>query len=99
MSVSSPRLIDLVSVGPATVADLEVLGITTVEQLRGQQAQVLLGLLQRRTGHAHDPCCEDVFACAIAQAENPDLPAEQKQWWWWSRQRKARSDDAGGKGA
>jgi hypothetical protein len=32
----------------------------------------------------------DVFACAIAQARDPDLPAAQCHWWYWSRRRKAR---------
>jgi hypothetical protein len=30
----------------------------------------------------------DVFRAAVAQARNPQLPAEQCQWWYWSRLRK-----------
>ncbi len=81
-------LSDLMSVGPATIGDLAVLGITRVEQLRGQEAQVLYDWLCERTGTHHDICMLDVFAAAIAQAEDSDLPAEQRSWWWWSRVRK-----------
>ena len=38
-----------------------------------------------------DICCLDVFRAAVAQARNPDLPAEQCQWWTWSRKRKANA--------
>ncbi len=81
-------LSDLMSVGPAAIGDLSVLGITSVEQLCGQEAQVLYDRLCERTGTHHDICMLDVFAAAIAQAEDPDLPAEQRSWWWWSRVRK-----------
>ena len=84
------RLIDLVSVGPATVADLALLGITTVDALRGRDPRELYERLCRVTGARHDPCCEDVFAAAIAQANDPALPAERCAWPYWSRVRKAR---------
>lgn len=83
------KLIDLVSVGPAIVRDLALLGITRVDQLRGQQATDLFEELKRVSGKRQDPCVLDVFTCAIAQAENPDLPDEQRQWWYWSRVRKS----------
>jgi hypothetical protein len=34
-----------------------------------------------------DPCCLDVFIAAVAQARDPDLPIEQRQWWYWSKVR------------
>jgi hypothetical protein len=84
------RLRDLVSVGPAAEEDLALLGITTVDGLRGRDARVLYERLCRATGVRQDPCCEDVFAAAVAQAEDPALPEERRRWWWWSRVRKAR---------
>jgi hypothetical protein len=36
----------------------------------------------------------DVFACAIAQAVNPDLPEEQRDWWYWTKIRKAKQTSA-----
>ncbi len=83
------RLRDLVSVGPRTEEDLALLGITRVDQLRGRDARDLYEQLCAATGQRHDPCAQDVFAAAIAQAEDADLPAAQRNWWWWSRVRKA----------
>ncbi len=83
------HLRDLVSVGPATIADFELLGITTVDQLVGRDPDDLFAWLQLKKGQTVDICCRDVFAAAIAQAENPDLPIEQRQWHYWSRRRKA----------
>jgi hypothetical protein len=36
-------------------------------------------------------CCLDVFQAAVAQAKNPKLPIDKRQWWYWSRLRKARN--------
>lgn len=82
------ELLSLVSVGPATVEDLERLGISTITQLKGKSPQRLYDRLCLITRQRHDPCVLDVFAAAIAQADNPKLPAAQKQWHYWSRVRK-----------
>lgn len=88
------RLRDLVSVGPATVGDLEQLGIGTVEELAQHDAHDLYERMCSTTGFRHDPCCEDTFAAAIAQARDPDLPEEKKRWWYWTRLRKQREEAA-----
>ncbi|MGA2182791.1 MAG: helix-hairpin-helix domain-containing protein [Bryobacteraceae bacterium] len=85
------RLNDLASVGPATLADFEVLGIRSMEQLARCEAHELYQRLCALTGERHDPCCEDVFRCAIAQARDPFLRAEQRKWWYWTRVRKTRT--------
>lgn len=84
------RLANLTSIGPATLRDLESLGIRSVEELATHEPEELYWRLCALTGARHDPCCEDVFAAAIAQARDPDLPPEQRRWWYWSRVRKAR---------
>ena len=84
------RLQDLVSVVPAFLRDFEMLGVRSVEQLAHHNPEKLYEGLCRITGQAQDICCLDVFRAAVAQATNPNLPAEQGQWWYWSRQRKAR---------
>lgn len=89
MSLESRRLEDLVSVGPATVKDFHILGITAVEQLKNQSADGLYGALCQKTAVQHDICCLDVFSCAIAQAINPALPKEECKWWFWSKKRKS----------
>ncbi len=85
----SRTLRDLHSVGPATVRDLQLLGITRVEQLVGKEALVLYDRLGGLSGKRPDPCVMDVFSAAIAQAHDPDLPKEKRNWWYWSRVRKS----------
>ena len=90
MALDRRRLQDLVSIGPAMLRDFELLGIRSVKQLTRQNPESLYEKLCRVTGKSQDICCLDVFSAAVAQARNPRLPAEQRQWWFWSRKRKAR---------
>lgn len=85
------QLSDLVSVGQATLNDLRRLGVTSVAELAQCDPQALYEALYRLDGVWHDICVRDTFEAAVAQARNPDLPAEQRQWWYWSRQRKAKA--------
>ena len=85
------KLEDLYSVGPATVRDLKLLGITRVEQLAGRDARKLYDRLCKLTGKRCDPCMMDVLSAAIAQAQDPKLPEEKRRWWYWSRIRKSRN--------
>ena len=82
------QLQDLVSVGPATVRDLNRLGVTSVAELALCDPQRLYEMLCRKTGKRQDPCVLDVYRAAVSQARNPRLPIEQCVWWYWSRQRK-----------
>jgi hypothetical protein len=82
------ELRDLVSVGPAITRDFELLGVKSVAQLAKRNPEKLFERLCRVTGKPQDICCLDVFRAAVAQARNPALPMEQRQWWYWSRQRK-----------
>src|SRR6266480_7778283 len=74
--VDGRQLEDLVSIGPAMLRDLALLGIRSVAQLARQNPQRLYAQRQ-------DPCVLDVFSAAVAQAQNPRLPAAQCQWWYW----------------
>ena len=69
--------------------DFEVLGIRSVEHLALQEPGRLYDRLCRIQGVRIDPCCLDMFTCAVAQARNPKLPAARRKWWYWSRLRKA----------
>ncbi len=80
---------DLVSVGPAMLRDLRLLGVRSVQNLARRNPKKLYEQLCAVTGRSHDICCLDVFSAAVAQARNPKLPAAQRQWWYWSRLRKA----------
>lgn len=81
----------LISVGPAIDRDFHLLGIRSVAQLAKQNPEKMYDKLRRLTGQHQDICCLDVFRAAVAQARDPQLPAEQCQWWYWSRKRKAEN--------
>ncbi len=83
------QLSDLAGIGKAALHDCHRLGVTSVGQLAGCDARELYERLSAMEGQMHDICVLDTFACAIAQARDPQLPADQCRWWWWSRQRKA----------
>ena len=85
------ELIDLISVGPATVRALHSLGVRSVAQLARAKPESLYSKLCRLRGRREDPCCLDVFSTAVAQARNANLPAEKCPWWYWSQQRKAKT--------
>ena len=80
------------SVGPATIEDLRLLGVAGISDLAGRDPQALYDELCRIKGQKIDICCLDVFNCAVAQAKNPELSDEQRDWFWWSRNRKAIPD-------
>jgi len=92
---SDPRkLSDLISVGPATLRDFEILGVRSVSQLARRNPQRLYESLGRVAPQQLDICCLDVFRAAVAQACDPQLPVEQCQWWYWSRDRKRSQENA-----
>jgi hypothetical protein len=90
MAIEERNLQDLTSVGPAIARDFELMGIRSVAQLSRRNPERLYERLCEIMGQPQDICCLDVFRAAVAQARNPQLPAEQCQWWYWSRRRKAR---------
>lgn len=80
------------SIGPAALKDFDLLGVTSQNDLAGRDPQELYDALCRLKGQKVDICCLDVMHCAVAQARNPHLPPEQRDWFWWSRNRKAIPD-------
>ncbi len=80
---------DLSGIGKKMLGDFAQLGIGTVDQLAAANADELYDRLCALTHARQDPCVLDTFRCAVAQARNPNLPAEQRNWWWWSRKRKS----------
>jgi predicted DNA-binding transcriptional regulator YafY len=72
------------SVGPATAADLLQLGFRRIDDLRGQDPIALYERLCALTGRRQDPCVEDTLRCAIARAEQPELPERWRQWHRWT---------------
>ncbi len=84
-------LTDLKSVGKASLADFCLLGVGSVSALAAADPRELYERLCRLQGVTVDICQYDLFCCAVAQARDPHLPPEQRDWFWWSRRRKARA--------
>lgn len=82
-------LAGLRSVGPATRRDLALLGVHDMAALAAADPQELYNRLNAVTGVRIDPCVLDVFACAVAQARDPALPAHLRDWFRWTPSRKA----------
>ena len=80
---------DLSGIGKSIERNLQDLGVSSVSELARRDGDELYHALCDKTGSRQDPCVLDTFRCAVAQARNPDLPTEQRNWWWWSQQRKA----------
>lgn len=78
------KLADLKNVGKATLADLTLLDIDSVEKLALQDATFLFQELERRTQMRQDPCVWDVFAAIIHEART----GERTDWWNWTAHRK-----------
>ena len=64
------QLSDLKNVGKATLEDLHLLGIHTVEELSKKDPTSLFHELERRTQVKQDPCVWDVFAAIIHEINN-----------------------------
>jgi hypothetical protein len=79
------QLSDLKNVGKATLKDLHLLGIHTVEELSAQDPTALFHELERRTKARQDPCVWDVFAAIIHEA----CEGKPTAWWEWTDKRKA----------
>jgi len=78
------HLSDLKNVGKATLEDLAILGVNSVEKLASQNPTFLFHELEKRTGKRQDPCVWDVFAAIIHEAST----GEVSNWWDWTKQRK-----------
>ena len=85
---SDPRITALTAipnVGPAVARRLVRLGITTPQDLRGQDPDELFERLCVLEGQREDPCLLDTFAAAVDVANG----APARPWWHYSRERKA----------
>jgi hypothetical protein len=75
------------NVGPAVARMLARLGISSLDDLRGEDGEELFERLCVLDGARHDPCLLDTFVAVVAYADGgPPRP-----WWEYSRERKARA--------
>jgi hypothetical protein len=78
------RLEDVPNVGPATAADLRLLGVASPGELAGRDPYALYDELCRLTGVRHDPCVVDVFIAAVRYVEGQP----KRPWWAYTAERK-----------
>ncbi|MCH9610785.1 MAG: TfoX/Sxy family DNA transformation protein [Chlamydiae bacterium] len=78
------ELAQLKNVGKATLQDLELLGIQSVEDLKQQDPTELFQKLETISNLQHDPCMWDIFAAIIHEAKT----GEATNWWSWTPKRK-----------
>jgi hypothetical protein len=79
------QLSNLKNVGKATLKDLHLLNIFTIEELSNKHPTTLFHELEKLTQTRQDPCVWDVFAAIIHEA----LTGEPTAWWEWTDKRKA----------
>lgn len=70
-------------VGPRTAADLRLLGIQSVDDLRAGDPQKLYDRLVGAVGHPVDRCVLYVFRCAVYYASHDTHDGELLKWWNW----------------
>ena len=79
-------LADIPNVGPATIADLRLLGIDAPSQLAGRDPYAMYQRLCEITQIHHDPCVIDVFISVVRFMEG----APPHPWWHYTPERKRR---------
>jgi hypothetical protein len=80
------RLTDLPNIGPASAADLRLLGIHEPGQLAGLSPYEMYDALCEKTGVRHDPCVIDVFI-SVTRFMNGEAA---RPWWDYSAERKQK---------
>lgn len=74
---------EIPGVGPSLAADLRLLGIRRVADLKGRDPERLYRRLERLTGSRQDPCVLYTFRCAVYYASTPRPRPELLKWWNW----------------
>ena len=75
----------LTNVGPAMAKDFILLGLSSPDDLKGQDPDRLYERLCELTGKRHDPCVLDTFRAVVHNAQT----GEEKKWWEFTHLRKS----------
>jgi predicted RecB family nuclease len=72
-------------VGKSIARDLWNIGIRNIDDLRGQDPEVLYEMSNRYAEKVQDRCLLYVFRCAVYYASTPeaDQDPEKLKWWNW----------------
>ncbi len=74
----------LKNVGPATLSDLLMIGITRIDQLATADPETLFHLLETKSGHKQNICMLDLFHAIIHEAQT----GERLPWHYFSALRR-----------
>lgn len=83
-------LLAIPGIGPSLAADLHLLGIRVVSDLKGKDPERLYRRLERLGGAPQDRCVLYTFRCAVYYADTKRPRAELLKWWNWTDARMAR---------
>lgn len=72
------------NIGKAVASDLNAMGITRPEQLKGKDGIALYHKLNQLTGVRHDPCMADTLMAAVDFMNG----GKAKPWWSFTAKRK-----------
>ncbi len=72
-------------VGKSIAEDLWNIGIRKIEDLKGQDPELLYDLSSIHAGVKQDRCLLYVYRCAVYYAESEETEREltKLQWWYW----------------
>ncbi|WIO74682.1 helix-hairpin-helix domain-containing protein [Porticoccaceae bacterium LTM1] len=82
------KLTDLPNIGKAGASDLQLLGITSPQDLVGRDPYQMYEELCNTTGRKHDPCVIDVLISITRFMDGEDA----KPWWAYTEERKHALD-------
>ncbi len=77
------ELLQIPSVGPASARDFARIGITKIEQLKGQNPEELYERLNAALGKKQDRCVLYMYRCAVYYANTEIRDPEKLKWWNW----------------
>jgi len=83
----SPAIKELMlipGVGKSIAKDLLDIGITTVQDLKGRDPEMLYEQSNRFVGSVQDRCLLYVFRGAVYFAETPENKQEEEKLKWWN---------------
>jgi len=86
-TMKKSQLENIPGVGPKIARDLHDLGLHSVEDLEGQNPEVLYSRLTALRSCFIDRCVLYVFRCAVYYAENGRDPNKLK-WWNWKDEKR-----------
>jgi hypothetical protein len=82
------NLLSIPGVGKSIAQDLHILGIHHVQDLAGQDPEVLFNDLCSEYNRKIDPCVLYTFRCAVYYAENDKHDPDLLKWWNWKNRKK-----------